>query len=192
VRLQMRMNLSISPSLRSFSWRRQIGLCAIHPILIFVVIVGSCQSNQSTPAGAPTAKGVSRAGSGPSHDLSQDEAAGGHTLKKHIGRTDEQLRQRLERERNIAAASTYSDRETAERVVGTVLEDEQSRIRRWLERQSGHPNLVLDYDGDAAHPIGRTLRRGEEQTEPCSHAVVVLRFDPPAEYHVLTTYPECR
>lgn len=192
MRLQMRMNLSIPPSLRSFSCRRQIGWWAIHPILIFVVIVGSCQSHQSTPAGAPTASGVPPAGSGPTHNLSEDEAAGGHTLKKHVGRSDEQLRQRLEREHNIAAASTYTDRETAERVVGTVLEQEQSRTRRWLERQSGRPNLVLDYDSDAAHPIGRTLRRGEDHTAPCSHAVVVLKFDPPAGYHVLTTYPECR
>jgi hypothetical protein len=109
-----------------------------------------------------------------------------------VGRTDEQLLERLERERNISAASTYTDPETAERVVGTVLEQEQPRIHHWLERQGGHPNLVLDYDGDAAHPVGRTLRRGEDHTGPCSHAVVVLKFEPPAEYYVLTTYPECR
>lgn len=165
---------------------------AIHPILIFVVIVASCQNNQPAPADAPTANAVPQAGSGPSHDLSQDEAAGGHTLKKHVGRTDQQLRERLERERNISAASTYTDRETAERVVGTALQQAQQRIQRWLERSGGHPNLVLDYDGDPAHPIGRTLPRGEDHTEPCSHAVVVLKFDPPAGYHVLTTYPECR
>ncbi len=165
---------------------------AIHPILIFVVIVSSCQNNQPTPVAAPTTSPTPRRESGPSHDLTQDEAAGGHTLKKHVGRTDEQLRERLERERNISAASTYTDRETAERVVGTGLQQEQPRIQRWLERTGGHPNLVLDYDGDPAHPIGRTLRRGEDHTEPCSRAVVVLKFDPPAEYHVLTTYPECR
>ena len=31
-------------------------------------------------------------------DLSRDEAAGGHILRKHVGRSDEQLRERLERE----------------------------------------------------------------------------------------------
>ena len=39
-------------------------------------------------------------------DLVADEAKGGHTLARHVERTDAQLRERLERERNISAAST--------------------------------------------------------------------------------------
>ncbi len=159
---------------------------------LFLVIAGGCRWGPSGSAGAQTGPVSLQTGSGPTRDLSQDETAGGHTLKKHVGRTDEQLRQRLEREGNISAASTYTDRETAERVVGAVLQQGQPRIRRWLEKPGGHPNLVLDYDGDAAHPIGRTLRRGDEKTEPCAHAVVVLRWEEPGEYYVLTSYPECR
>jgi hypothetical protein len=157
-------------------------------------LTSACQPPQ--PQGdklqAQSSAGIATAVSGPRRDLSQDEAAGGHTLEKHVGRSDDQLRARLRRERRISAASTYTDRETAERVVGTVLQQEQSKITRWLARESGHPNLVLDYDGDAAHPIGRTLRRGDYQTSPCSHAVVVLKWTGPADYYVLTTYPECR
>ncbi len=128
---------------------------------------------------------------GPTHDLSADEADGGHTLRKHVGRTDEELKERLSKEPSISAASTYTDRATAERVVGLVLQEQRERIERWLERSGGHPNLVLDYDGDAAHPIGRTLRRGVQQAEPCSHAVVILRWAGGGEYYILTTYPEC-
>lgn len=124
-------------------------------------------------------------------DLSQDEAAGGHTLRKHIGRTDAELRERLEHERNISAASTWNDRNSAELAVGAALSANTNRISRWLERDR-HPNLVLDYDGDASHPFGRTLRRGENQVQPCAHAVVVLKWDSPNGYHVLTAYPECR
>jgi len=173
-----------------FHLRNGFGDCAIF-LAAIILIFGGCQSQPSSPD-RQSSSAVSQPASGPSHDLSQDEAVGGHTLKKHVGRTDDQLRERLERERNISAASTYTDRETAERVVGTALQQEQARIQRWLGRPNGHPNLVLDYNGDAAHPIGRTLRRGEDRTEPCSHAVLVLKFDPPAGYHVLTTYPECR
>jgi len=130
--------------------------------------------------------------SGPRRDLSQDEAAGGHILRKHVGRTDEQLRERLEHERHISAASTYTDREAAELAVGTELQQQQGKIQRWLERQGGHPNLVLDYDGDPQHPIGRSLRRGEIRSEPCSHALVVLKWTGPNDFYVLTSYPECR
>jgi hypothetical protein len=183
------------------TWDLAGNFCKLHGIslglcLLFGVLSG-CQSNQSQPSEAPGTNGpraaaASRSASGPSHDLSDDEAAGGHTLKKHVGRTDEQLQQRLSRERNISAASTYTDRQTAEAVVGTVLQQQQPKIQRWLERQGGHPNLVLDYDGDPAHPIGRTLRRGESQTEPCPDAVVLLKFVDQDRYYVLTTYPECR
>jgi hypothetical protein len=126
------------------------------------------------------------------HDLSQDEAAGGHTLRKHVGRTDDELRARLRHEHNISAASTWNDRESAEAAVGAALTDQSSKISRWLGRDS-HPNLVLDYDGDpAAHPFGRTLRRNADQVEPCAHAVIVLKWDGGNSYHVLTAYPECR
>lgn len=129
--------------------------------------------------------------SAPRHDLTQDEESGGHTLRRHVARTDDQLRERLEREPNIAAASTYTDRETAERVVGLVLDQNRDKIPRWLSRPGGHPNLVLDYSGDPAQPIGRTLRR-EGRLQPCSHAVVILKWNGPSEYYVLTSYPECR
>jgi hypothetical protein len=132
-------------------------------------------------------QGVNRA----SRDLSQDEAAGGHTLHKHVGRTDAQLRERLAHERNISAASTWNDRAGAEAAVGAAIAEQNNKISRWLERDR-HPNLVLDYDGDPAHPFGRTLRRGSDSVEPCAHALIVLKWDAPASYHVLTAYPECR
>jgi len=130
--------------------------------------------------------------SGLSRDLSQDESAGGHTLRKHVGRTDDQLRERLRHERNISAASTWTDLETAERAVGVALEQNRAKIDRWLGREGGHPNLVVDYDGNPSQPIGRSLRRDADQPEPCAHATIVLRWAPPDSYYVLTSYPECR
>jgi hypothetical protein len=124
-------------------------------------------------------------------DLAQDEAAGGHTLRKHVGRSDDELRERLRHERNISAASTWNDRGSAESAVGAAIAQQSGKITHWLGRDS-HPNLVFDYDGDSAHPFGRTLRRGEDQVEPCAHAVMVLKWDGGSNYHVLTAYPECR
>ena len=155
----------------------------------------ACQPPSSTSgASAATADHSDRAGAasalGPARDLSQDEAAGGHILRKHVGRTDAQLLERLDQERNISGASTYTDRATAESTVGAAIVQSQDRIQRWLKRSGGHPNLVLDYD--AGQPIGRSINRGESQSRPCSHALIVLKYDPPSGYHVLTSYPECR
>ena len=125
---------------------------------------------------------------GASHDLSTDERAGGHTLRKHVGRTDDDLRARLARE-DISAASTYTDRVAAEFAVGKALLESQSRIESWMAR-AGHPNLVLDYRGN--EPIGRTLHRGSSASQPCADAKIVLRWLSSSEYYVLTSYPECR
>jgi len=55
------------------------------------------------------------------YDLERDEKRGGHTLARHVGRSDADLGERLRRERQISAASTYTDRATAERVVALAL-----------------------------------------------------------------------
>ena len=152
----------------------------------------SCQPPVSSD-GAPSATAPRveiRSANSPARDLSQDEAAGGHILRKHVGQTDDQLRERLERERNITGASTYTDRATAEQAVGAAIAQSQDRIQGWLNRSGGHPNLVLDYDSPT--PVGRTINRGENQSRPCGHALVVLKYAGPSNYYVLTSYPECR
>ncbi len=125
---------------------------------------------------------------GASHDLVPDERAGGHTLRKHVGRTDNELRERLAHE-DISASSTYTDRVAAQFAVGNALEQNSNRIEQWMAR-SNHPNLVLDYHG--SQPVGRTLHRGEASSRPCADAKVVLRWLSSSEFYVLTSYPECR
>ena len=167
---------------------------ALAAVLATLLATIACNQQVQTSAKAdfPRPATASSGNSGSPHDLSQDESAGGHTLRKHVGRTDDQLRERLRHERNISAASTWTDRETAERAVGAALAQNRSKIDRWQNREGGHTNLVVDYDGDASHPIGRSLRRDAGQPEPCAHATIVLCWVPPDSYYVLTSYPECR
>jgi len=131
-----------------------------------------------------------RATSGPIRDLTQDERAGGHIIRKHVGQTEQQLRNRLEREHDITGASTYTDLSTAEHAVGAAIAQSQGEIQNWLGRSGRHTNLVLDYD--SPDPIGRTMNRGENQSRICQHALVVLKYAGPDHYYVLTSYPECR
>lgn len=162
-------------------------------VLFTIAVIGALSGCQSptTPAAHTNGSPSTTLDALPTavRNLSADEAQGGHTLSKHVGKSDEDLRQRLTREHNISAASTYTDRDTAEKVVGTVLDQQREKIQRWLERSGEHPNLALDYRGQ--HPIGRTLRRGT-LAQPCSQALVVLRYAGGGQYYVLTSYPECR
>ena len=161
-------------------------------ILISVaLLLSACTSQQSKGFVGSTVSSKQESAKPKRHDLSVDEERGGHTLKKHVGRSDEDLRARLQRERNIAAASTYSDRETAESAIAQAVADNAERVRNWLARRGNRPNLVLDFQGDPAHPLGRTMHRGDSTSQPCSNAVMVLRADGDS-YYVLTSYPECR
>lgn len=129
----------------------------------------------------------------PRRDLSRDEARGGHTLARHVGKADSELFDRLRKDKKISAASTYTDRETAERVVGTVISENKDKITAWSLREGRRPNLVLDYPGSPGKVIGRSLKRGHSQPVPCTGAVVVLKWKEDTEvYYVLTSYPEAR
>lgn len=124
------------------------------------------------------------------YDLARDEERGGHTLSKHVGRTDEQLAERLQHERNISAASTWTDLAIAEQTVAEGLRANRGRIESWTRRGYPRPNLALHYD--AGRVIGRSLRRGDDRPVECSAAVIVLRADGTDSFNVLTTYPEAR
>ncbi len=124
------------------------------------------------------------------YNLERDESRGGHTLSRHVGRTDEQLAERLREERNISAASTWTDREIAEETVAGGLREERGRVENWMRRGERRPNLALHYD--AGRPIGRSLRRDADSAVICTSAVIVLRADGADGFYVLTTYPEAR
>lgn len=147
--------------------------------------------SQPTTSARNDAGGASRTGNTPAderYDLDADEARGGHTIARHVGRTDAQLRQRLADEPGIGTASTYATQAIAERTIARTLRANADRVRAWTERRGNRPNLALDYRGAPGEVLGRSIRRGRAPVE-CRDAVVVLRWDGRGSY-VLTSYPE--
>jgi len=124
-------------------------------------------------------------------DLSADESMGGHTLARHVAKTDEELATRLRNEPQISSASTYTDRATAERVVGAALASAGRPFQTWRARTGNRPNFVLHYR--TGHSIGRSVSRGRSGATHCENAIVVLRWnDRHQRFYVLTSYPEER
>jgi CDI toxin RNase A-like protein len=147
----------------------------------------------SAPASGPSAGQLpSTSGEGISvRDLSVDESMGGHTLARHVGKTDAELADRLRREPQISSASTYTDRGTAERAVGAALAFAGGRLSAWQNRTGRRPNLVIHFVDRAKQPLGRSLSRGRQASVPCDRALVVLRWDERFDrFYVLTSYPE--
>lgn len=129
----------------------------------------------------------------PLYDLEGDEVIGGHTIERHVGRTDRDLADRLRREPQISAASTYTDLITARRVVGAAVAQSRTRIETWAARSGPRPNLVLNYAEPGGRGIGRALRRGGRVASIASRVLVVLRWqERQRRWIVLTSYPEAR
>ncbi len=167
--------------------------------IVALLLLGGCarDGSQAAPAtharAAETPAQAPRPANAPAtrRDLSIDESMGGHTLQRHVGKSDDDLRDRLRREPQISSASTYTDRATAERVVGAALASGGNRLSTWQARRGRRPNLVLNYAGPAGDPIGRSMSRGRPTAAPSRRALIVLRWDERRDrFYVLTSYPE--
>ncbi len=161
-------------------------------VLLTLAACSGAEPRQGPQAPA-TAAPVTPAPAAPAHrrDLSADESAGGHTLARHVGRTDAELAARLRRETQISAASTWTDRDTAERAVGAALDSAGGQLSSWTRRSGRRPNLVLHYADRSGATLGRSLFRGQHTAVSCSQALVVLKWDDRRDrFFVLTAYPE--
>ncbi|MBM4824363.1 MULTISPECIES: RNase A-like domain-containing protein [Streptomyces] len=100
--------------------------------------------------------------------LASDEwLGGGHTLDKHVGKTDEQLAQRLRDQGDpptpawphgkpkIGAASTFFTAEQAQRLTQYNVDVNADEIKKWLGRPPKAEN------GDLKLPISCTAPNGE-------------------------------
>ena len=142
---------------------------------------------ETSESAGPAGSNDSDAVAGGAYDLRRDEQLGGHTLRKHVGRSDEELHERLEQEPHISAASTWTNAGLAEQTVAAALRDQAGRIAQWQARGERRSNLALHYN--AGREIGRSLERGASHTVPCTAAVIVLKASGDG-FYVLTTYPE--
>jgi hypothetical protein len=155
-----------------------------------------CEQSKATRPVAPVASSQAPVTdrslkSSATHDLSADESLGGHTLARHVGKTDDELRERLRREPAISSASTYTDRATAEAVVGAALSSAPRSFHAWRNRSGRRPNFALRFA--ARQVIGRSVQRGRTDATPCENALVVVRWDEQRQqFYVLTSYPEPR
>ena len=92
----------------------------------------------------------------PGGGLAAHEAAGGHTIARHVARTDAELAARLAAEPGINGASTFTDRAVAESAMADTIEANQAAVDAWL--QGGGNQLVARQT--LGETVGRSLPRG--------------------------------
>lgn len=120
------------------------------------------------------------------HEAKAGGGPGGHTLQKHVGKTEAQLRERLLRERHLGSASTFTDLRTAETVISDMLSANRSRIKSW----SSSPGLRLELRTRFPYPVGKVVTRQSGKLQDARSVTVVLRNESYNDmpYYILTAY----
>jgi hypothetical protein len=125
----------------------------------------------------------------PGGGLAAHEARGGHLIEKHVGRSEDQLRRRLDLEPRVPTASTFPDRATAESAVSSVLKTRKVEIDEFL---SSRLRTSLSLRQPFSSPVGVGVVRQTGNLEPLSVVVLVIRKSDrsPTGYNLLTGFIE--
>ncbi|NWA32629.1 RHS domain-containing protein, partial [Pseudomonas sp. C6002] len=123
----------------------------------------------------------------PGGGLAAHEAAGGHLMQKHIGRTDQQLATRLKNEPHVPTASTFPDRATAESAISSVIASNKTKINSFVKGKD--KKIVITQK--SPQPVGTSLKRGAKKTVPGREIYLILFKDKsmPNGYRIQTGYP---
>jgi toxin YxiD len=116
--------------------------------------------------------------------LAAEEFQGGHTVERHVGKSDEELRERLDHPPYPEYGSSFTDLSVAAGAVRDIVADGRAEIRNWLE--TAPPDEPLLLHGSFPFVTGRSV--GESDVREC-HAAKVVLFQDGGEYVVRTAYP---
>ncbi|WP_200301934.1 RNase A-like domain-containing protein [Streptomyces adelaidensis] len=142
-------------------------------------------------------------------DLATNEGlGGGHTLDKHVGKTDAQLVQRIEDEQrangkyNILTSSSFTDLDSAQKYTQYNVRENTPEIQDWLKNPPPPKDLVIGvpsvpHEGPltGSAVTGRTVQVVDGKVVPAADSLGVttrLKYDPNLNppFVVYTSAPE--
>ncbi|HEX3435658.1 MAG TPA: RNase A-like domain-containing protein [Pseudacidobacterium sp.] len=125
----------------------------------------------------------------PGVNLAEEEAAGGHTIAKHVGQTEAQLRARLAAEPWIPGASSFRSVQEAQEIISKALQTNDPMIRTWASDSGASGKLIFEYS--SSKPTGYGVVRSTGAMTQMNKINVVLRKTNIAGkiYFLLTSYP---
>ncbi|URF04242.1 RNase A-like domain-containing protein [Cupriavidus campinensis] len=122
------------------------------------------------------------------HEAKSLKGPGGHTIAKHVGKTEAQLRARLMQGPRLTAASSFTDLRTAEFAISEALRAHSGQIKTWA---AGYGAAKLRFDAATIKPVGKVVLRTTGRLEDARKVRVVLLREQynGMPYFVLTAFP---
>ncbi|QJP74175.1 RNase A-like domain-containing protein [Burkholderia glumae] len=111
---------------------------------------------------------------------------GGHTIERHVGKSEAWLRDRLAREPKLEIASSFRNINAAEWTISEVLQKHSARVSAWAQSTSGSNRLQLV--GETGRNVGYGLIRETGKMIELSKFQVFLKkeFYNGMPYYIIT------
>lgn len=125
----------------------------------------------------------------PANWLQAQEDLGGHTIARHVGKTDEWLVNRLRKSSRISAASSYPNTETATTHIQAALTAKAAMLNRWVRDVPVGATRAVDYKAKVG--VGRVALRPPKLTNVINSKKLraVMRTMTGGRCFLLTSYP---
>ncbi|WP_282798170.1 RNase A-like domain-containing protein [Streptomyces sp. CC224B] len=138
----------------------------------------------------------------------EEELYGGHSVDKHVGKTDMQLTQRLRDQADgsgkpdIPGASTFTNLESAQKYTQYNIRANSAEIDKWLQGNPPHPSkkgfsVASVNDGSLAVPpvtgrIAKVVNNHPTPPRDANGVETVLKYEPRLDppFVVLTSMPK--
>ena len=156
---------------------------------VMPILIGSAASTLVVPTAGPqngvapsSSEGAAAAAGG--LNLAAHEAAGGHLLARHVGKTGAELAARLAAQPGIPAASTFASLAEAEAGVSAVLGARAGQLSSWVSA-GAQGRLVLE----APFAGGQVLLRGASTPVAGTGVRLVLEGRGGEAWRIVTGFP---
>lgn len=117
-----------------------------------------------------------------------DDRWGGHTVERHVGKSDADLRNRLARDSRLDTASAWDSAEVAARVIEDTLRLHAGELIPWLARAPPGDRKVITHRG--RERVGRAIRAGNpDKVLTLTNARLVVEALGQGRWRLITAYP---
>ena len=123
------------------------------------------------------------------------EKVGGHTIEKHVGKMNQDLIKRANKQKDIDAASTFLDKHTTTNAIQENLRNNADKIAEWIKNctiEDIKNNNKKGFEFTHKYSVGKcTLGEKKTTIYNLTKSQVILKPDLSSEFGfiVLTSYP---
>jgi hypothetical protein len=124
------------------------------------------------------------------HEAMPGSRIGGHTLLKHVGKTEAQMRARLAAEPKRSVVPSFTNQQAAEWAISEAMNANATLIKSWANSAGSYSRF--DFIFDVGRNVGCGVVRESGTVVPMSKVKIILKYQKynGMPYYILTSYLE--